>query len=352
MKDRIPTYPGRVRLIPVDGQTNVFDLERADEPTEPGTPLCKANLLSDTTAAIYGLGEDATPDAAFANVPGIAGAVSNKGWYLLDSYTEAGAFTWTAPDLFDGADYKIGVYMIGGGGSGGASKEATTSGYKATAGGGASGFAKILYLTVSPGQEIPIVVGAGGAAVTCDIVYCALIAGLPGGSTAFNGITAAGGNGGNANIDQISSYVHGADGGQGGDAVYYGIYVRSYAPAMGQTTLSNFSSARPGACELSTALNPFNLKRYLGAGGGAGGMSTANPTYQTTPTLDDGNKAGAGLCYQGSTGMNITADSATGAGNGGGGACLLVSTSDTTHSATSGAGSAGAVYIYVQGANV
>ena len=37
--DRIPTYPGRVKLIPVAGQANTFDLVRADEPLVTGTPI-------------------------------------------------------------------------------------------------------------------------------------------------------------------------------------------------------------------------------------------------------------------------------------------------------------------------
>lgn len=40
--DRIPTYPGRVKLIPVPGQENTYDMVRADEPIEPGTPINKA----------------------------------------------------------------------------------------------------------------------------------------------------------------------------------------------------------------------------------------------------------------------------------------------------------------------
>lgn len=62
MQDRIPLYPGRVKLIPVNGQTNTYDMVRADEPTEAGTPLNKASLLKDTTASLYGLGADAVPD--------------------------------------------------------------------------------------------------------------------------------------------------------------------------------------------------------------------------------------------------------------------------------------------------
>lgn len=66
MKDRIPTYPGRVKLVPVAGQANVYDMVRADEPVEAGTPLNKATLLTDQTATKLGLDlETATPDKAF-----------------------------------------------------------------------------------------------------------------------------------------------------------------------------------------------------------------------------------------------------------------------------------------------
>jgi hypothetical protein len=40
--DRIPTHPGRVKLTPVEGQENTFDMVRADEPIEVGTPINKA----------------------------------------------------------------------------------------------------------------------------------------------------------------------------------------------------------------------------------------------------------------------------------------------------------------------
>lgn len=42
--DRVPRYPGRVKLTPVAGQTNLYDMERADEPTVAGTPINAANL--------------------------------------------------------------------------------------------------------------------------------------------------------------------------------------------------------------------------------------------------------------------------------------------------------------------
>lgn len=55
MQDRISTYPGRVRLIPVSGQEDVYDLVRADQPTQEGTPLSKGTLLTDDVAIALGL---------------------------------------------------------------------------------------------------------------------------------------------------------------------------------------------------------------------------------------------------------------------------------------------------------
>ena len=66
MKDRVPTYPGRVKLTPVSGETDTYDLTRADEPVQEGTPLNKASLLSDAAAGSLGLsGDEATPSKAF-----------------------------------------------------------------------------------------------------------------------------------------------------------------------------------------------------------------------------------------------------------------------------------------------
>ena len=68
MQDRIPLYPGRVTMTPVAGQANTFDMVRADDPTQAGTPLNKATLLKDATAALYGLGTGAVPDDVLAEI--------------------------------------------------------------------------------------------------------------------------------------------------------------------------------------------------------------------------------------------------------------------------------------------
>ena len=68
MQDREPTYPGRVTLTPVYGLANTYDMERADRPLQEGTPLNKANLLKDATAALYGLGTGAVPNDVLAEL--------------------------------------------------------------------------------------------------------------------------------------------------------------------------------------------------------------------------------------------------------------------------------------------
>lgn len=65
MKDRVSLYPGRIRLIPVEGQDNVYDLVRADEPIEEGTPLNKVNLLKDSTIQKYVNANINVPDDVF-----------------------------------------------------------------------------------------------------------------------------------------------------------------------------------------------------------------------------------------------------------------------------------------------
>lgn len=62
MQDRVPLYPGRVTLTPVAGQANTYDMARADQPTQEGTPLNKATLLKDATAAKFGKDTGTVPD--------------------------------------------------------------------------------------------------------------------------------------------------------------------------------------------------------------------------------------------------------------------------------------------------
>lgn len=49
--DRVPKYPGRVKLAPVAGQANTYDMIRADEPIVEGTPINKVLFDSITNVA-------------------------------------------------------------------------------------------------------------------------------------------------------------------------------------------------------------------------------------------------------------------------------------------------------------
>lgn len=73
VEDRISTYPGRVKLTPVSGQTNVYDMIRADVPVQEGTPLNKAlldqkayTLTGDVTVYVSTTGSDADGDGSSA----------------------------------------------------------------------------------------------------------------------------------------------------------------------------------------------------------------------------------------------------------------------------------------------
>lgn len=73
VKDRIPTYPGRVTLTPVSGQTNTYDLVRADQPLEVGTPINKSlfdqkayTLTENVTVYVSKSGNDTTGDGTSA----------------------------------------------------------------------------------------------------------------------------------------------------------------------------------------------------------------------------------------------------------------------------------------------
>lgn len=69
MKDRIPTYPGRVEVTHEDGTKEFVTVKRADEPTQEGTALNKGTLLDDVTQMVIGLGDsEATVNMALRRI--------------------------------------------------------------------------------------------------------------------------------------------------------------------------------------------------------------------------------------------------------------------------------------------
>lgn len=68
MQDRVSANPGRVLITPESGEPYYAVISRADNPSVEGTKLNKANLLSDTTASLFGLGANAVPNDVFSYV--------------------------------------------------------------------------------------------------------------------------------------------------------------------------------------------------------------------------------------------------------------------------------------------
>lgn len=110
MQDRVSLYPGRVKLEPVAGQANTYDLTRADQPTQEGTPLNKASLLKDATASLLGLSTDAVPDDAFValvlgqGVYGYRVRVQLADGTPVEGVTVSGIQPLTGSTLVTGAD--------------------------------------------------------------------------------------------------------------------------------------------------------------------------------------------------------------------------------------------------------
>ena len=262
----------------------------------------------------------------------IGKTVKNDTWTLIQSFKEAGAYTFDVD--FDG---ELGVYMIGGGGSG--CSYYTTSGGNFHASGGASGYGKNMILNVLKGDTINIVVGAGGERVVDRSN------GLPGGTTSVNGNTVSGGNGGRSSL----SYDKPVSGGQGpgidtnsGGAIKYGsrIWIGALIGSANWAAQGYIGTAQLP----SESQNQFDKTMVsLCAGGNA--MYSNNPGSTRIATLilpmPDGTKGGNGYTTE-KSGIIDGAD-ATGNGNGGGG---VVTSNMGTYS---GKGSDGAVYLYRRG---
>ena len=84
MKDRVAAYPGRYRIVSQSG--GYITLERADQPSQEGTPLNKNTFLKDATATLFGLTGSAVPDDVFAAI------AIGKAQIAVGSYTGTGVY--------------------------------------------------------------------------------------------------------------------------------------------------------------------------------------------------------------------------------------------------------------------
>jgi hypothetical protein len=254
------------------------------------------NVSAGTFGANTGNGDYTFPAALTVDATATAAAycISGSGcvasWFNHGSqiYQAAGSATFTVPATI--YELYIQAYGAGGGGGGGC----CSSGYGGGGGGGGAGGYVAAYMAVTPGQQLPLSVGAGGSGGAGG---ASLNDGSMGAKTTFDGtyLVAYGGTGGGRG---------GAGGGQG--------------------------SQGGGGAASSTASNP--LIQY--GGGGANGMNgdNADSLYGL-----GGSGGGVGIASGGSGGTashSGETGSAFGGGGGGGG-----------NAGAGGAGGAGGVIV-------
>lgn len=107
-KDRVPNHPGRIELIPVEGQPNIFDMARADDPLDVGTPINKALLQSITHSRLTGRFYAITPNLTIkSTTKGTVSPLPSSGWFL-DGLTTAtsGSYKVVASTAIN-SDYSV-----------------------------------------------------------------------------------------------------------------------------------------------------------------------------------------------------------------------------------------------------
>lgn len=228
----------------------------------PDIQLDPSYFLTPEAAAMYGLGPEVTPNDVLLHIPGYVAARMFHGWVNIFAYWTPGPFTWTAPDLFWGTPYRVGVLVVGAGGSGAALTN--TSIYKG-ASGGASGYIETDIIWVTPGQTYSGVVGLQGAPVTAvGDSNGSVMEGNNGGSSSFNGLVAKGGGGGHINASG-ALYSNGAEGAQCSSVVMCNCnpFGGTIVPLRETTSSSyrDYVSGKPVAC-----YDPFRCKSILATG--------------------------------------------------------------------------------------
>lgn len=98
--NRLPAYPGRVILRPVDGQANTFDIERADAPLIAGTPMNKATFDSVVHSRLTGRYYMPTFSRVQASSQsGITvNPIPSSGWVVNEGVGISGGYRATTPD--------------------------------------------------------------------------------------------------------------------------------------------------------------------------------------------------------------------------------------------------------------
>lgn len=214
--------------------------------------------------------------------------------------------TWTVPSNVN----SVTVFLVGGGAGGGC------IGQSVGGGGGGGGYTRTSNVSVSPNQQISIIIGSGGTGAPYQGV-----AGGNGGNTSFGSVSVSGG---------LGNYADGGNGGSGGGGggnwYYDDTYIRDTQGGSGGSdgSDSGFQPATsPGIGQHTTtrAFGESNGTLYSGGGGGgsrgSGGGAIGVPGGE--PGAGGGGRGGAHNTQHGSpTGQAGTTNSGGGGGGNGG----------------------------------
>lgn len=249
------------------------------------SPAIGPNFTSGSSFFLYGITSAAGSIPGVFGVDATGGDVAISGGFKYHVFRSSGMFTVAQPGWAE-------VLVIGGGGSGGVSY----------AGGGGAGGVVASNRFMTPGS-LPVLVGAGGAAVT------ALGSGITGSSSDFAGMNALGGGGaGHWN----TTGFNGLNGGSGGGG---GMGTSAGNTTSGGSALQTSPSGAVGYGNNGGGGLRGSGIMYLGGGGGGAGATGGSASGTTAGS------GGAGLgtwsAWATATGTGV---SGFYAGGGGGGA--------------------------------
>lgn len=200
---------------------------------------------------------------------------------------------------------RVRVQVIGGGGAGGKSCKKTYSmTADAVGGGGAGGGYAYKVVDVAPGQQIPVVIGAGGSGYAdSDLASYSLYRGKSGGTTSFGAfVSATGGSGGRGYYYFYSTYNGSTDYRNDTATLVGGIGIDgdvNYRGGSGAIEpVQKFCCGGAAATHLGDALGMLPLAGFGSGGnpeyGGRGiGCGGGGSTYETTSLPGSGVQ---GLC--------------------------------------------------------
>jgi hypothetical protein len=242
--------------------------------------------------------------------------------------------TWTVPNGIN----QVQVFLVGGGGGGG--YNSAMYGGEHSGFGGGSGYTTTQTVSVTPGQQIPIVIGAGGRGYLRG-------SGDDGNATSFGSVIAQGGTRGT--WFESSSYNKGGSGG-GAGGIRNENYRRYQNGGSGGADGSNGNpsfftgdgesglTGNGGSGQGSTTRAFGESWNTLYAGGGGGGAGLRADSHSSAYDAGSPGQGGSGGGGQGNTGTADNGNATPNTGGGGGGAAPTTNSKSTRYSGSGGSG--------------